>query len=107
MFVRAVFAPERTDDAQLGEGRLALEHVDQPFVLFFRQPVLGDQRRCDRWIAGARGNSVLLLLSLHQADGPGGASGFLAGDSGTFIGAPAPCFASAAEIIRGELLVPL
>jgi hypothetical protein len=47
-----MLAPQCTDDSQLGEGRLATEHVDEAFELFAREPVLGDERGRDDGITG-------------------------------------------------------
>src|SRR4029078_1608723 len=38
VLVRAVLAPERADDPELGEGRLATEHVDEAVVLAEGEP---------------------------------------------------------------------
>ena len=40
VLVRAVLAPQRADDSELGERRLAAEHVDEAFVLVRRESVL-------------------------------------------------------------------
>ena len=54
VLVRAVLAPQRADDPQLGEGRRAAKHRHQPVVLLGVEAVLRHERRGDRRITGAR-----------------------------------------------------
>src|SRR5437867_11718299 len=54
MLVGAVLAPECADDAQLGEGRRPSEHSLDALVLLSCQTMLGDERRRDCRITGAR-----------------------------------------------------
>src|SRR5512133_71244 len=54
VFVRAVLAPKCADDPQLGEGRLAAQHVDESPKLVRGQSVFCDECRRDEWIAGPR-----------------------------------------------------
>src|SRR5258708_39893525 len=54
MFVRAVLAPQRTDDSELGKRRSPAEHVDKDLVLLGRESVLGDQGRRDLRITEPR-----------------------------------------------------
>ena len=68
MLVRAVLAPQRADDAELGERRRAAEHGDEPIVLVGREPVLGDERRRDGGIAGSGRDG-------HGGPGRGGCPG--------------------------------
>src|SRR5689334_13532156 len=98
MFVRAVIAPQRAYDSQLGEGRLATQHIDESPELVRRQSVFGDERRRDERIAGPR-----LDLRSSKCHVPGFFGGVLSGvpDDGALLRA------STAEIMRGELLVPL
>jgi hypothetical protein len=63
MLVRAVLAPQRADDAQLSEGRLAPQHVDESAILVRRESVFGDERRGDGGIAGTR---LDLRAGLHR-----------------------------------------
>ena len=76
MLVRAVLAPQRADDAKLGERRLAAEHGDQAIVLVGRESVLGDERGSDAWIARACGN-VHGVCGGVEDDG----AGFIVGDA--------------------------
>src|SRR5207244_1424804 len=54
VLVRAVLAPQRADDAKLGERRRAAEHVDELLVLEFGQAVFSNQGRRDCRIARTR-----------------------------------------------------
>src|SRR5690242_1568235 len=54
MLVRAVLAPERTHDTELGERGLAAEHLSQTLKLVARETVLGNKRWSDSRIAGTR-----------------------------------------------------
>src|SRR4029077_9058627 len=63
MLVRAVLAPQRADDAQLSEGRLAPQHVDESAILVRRESVFGDECRSDGGIAGTR---LDLRAGLHR-----------------------------------------
>ena len=54
VLVGAVLAPECADDAQLGEGRRPSEHLLDALVFLDCQTMLGDERRRDRRITGAR-----------------------------------------------------
>src|SRR5690349_5526032 len=63
MLVGAVLTPERTDDPQLGERRLAAKHVDETIVLAEGEPVLGDERGGDLRVAWAGGNGHGLLVA--------------------------------------------
>src|SRR5512146_2667221 len=103
VLVRAVLAPQRTHDSQLREGRLPAQHLDETTVLVVREPVFRDQRRRDEWVAGP---GLDLHVRRGHALGFFGFSGF--GGSGVLSGFDSlvPCRASAAEIMRGELLVP-
>src|ERR1019366_1623143 len=78
MFVRAVLAPQRAHDAEFRERRRAAQHVHQAIVLVPREPMLGNECRRDRGIAGAgsRGQGFLV----------GAGAAFLV-ISGTFAGA--------------------
>src|SRR5205814_1637699 len=49
-----MLAPERAHHAQLGESRITTEHCDQTVEFALRQAVLGDQRRRNQRITGAR-----------------------------------------------------
>jgi len=99
MLVGAVLAPQRADDAKLGEGRVAPEHGNEALVFFRREPVLADERGRDDRIAGARFDGFQTL-------GHCGASGFF-GDTGVFSSPVLEPFrASASLIMCGELLVP-
>src|SRR6185369_11279905 len=62
VLVGAMLAPERADDPELREGRLAAEHVDEAVVLAEREPVLGDERGGDLRVAWAGGNGHGLLV---------------------------------------------
>src|SRR6185312_10067594 len=95
VLVRAVLAPQRADDAELREGRLAAEHGDETLVLVGGESMLGDERRRDERIAGPGFDPV---VKLHQSVGFLGGGG---GDDGDV-----PRLASAAVIMCGELLVP-
>src|SRR4029079_193843 len=44
VLIGAVLAPQRAHDTQLGERRLATEHVDEPLIFLGRETVLGDER---------------------------------------------------------------
>ena len=64
-FVGAVLVPHRREDAELGEGRLAADQVQDALVFVGLQPVLGDQLRGD----GERrcGSCRLSLLSMEAS----------------------------------------
>jgi hypothetical protein len=69
-----VLAPERADDAELGEGRLAPEHRDEYLVFVLRETVLGHQCRRDDRVARPRldahrqgaASSVLLVREIRS-----------------------------------------
>jgi len=46
-----VFTPQGTDDAELGEGRGALEHAFEALVFVSGEPVFGHEGRRDDGIA--------------------------------------------------------
>ena len=125
MLVRAVLAPERADDPELREGRLASEHGDETIVLVAGETMFGDERRSDLRIAWASGDGHgALVAGLEEGAGliVGGffgidgrtsfasAGGFIRTDPDEDLAAPAEgarSAASFAEMGAGELLVPV
>src|SRR5437868_958738 len=126
MLVGAVLAPKRADDPELGERRLTAEHVEETLVLAEGQPVLGDERGGDLWVAwaGGNGHGVRVAGVLEGAgaivggfEGIDGRASFgvsggvmrvvpvLERVGGSF--APPRSAASFSEIGMGELLVPV
>src|SRR6185437_12499417 len=97
--VGTVFAPERADDSEFGEGRLATEHFDEAFELARGETVFGDERRSDQRVARPRFD---LPGKRHQSPGffaaglgcalaeSGLVAGLAAGFTGDFDGVFAP-----------------
>ena len=54
VFVGAVLAPQRRDDAELRKGRLPAEQTNDALILVRRESMLGDERRRDDRITGTR-----------------------------------------------------
>src|SRR5258708_10016939 len=45
-----MLAPHDREDADVGQGRLAVHDLEEPLILLRRQPMLGDLRRADACI---------------------------------------------------------
>ncbi len=53
MLVRAMLAPQRADDSELGKRRRATKHRNEAIEFVGGDAVFRDQLRRDSWVAGA------------------------------------------------------
>src|SRR5207302_11193714 len=61
VLIGAMLAPQRGEDAQLGQGGRPAQHGLDPPELFGGEVVLADERRRDRRVAGKRGRPLHAL----------------------------------------------